>query len=196
MGPICAAQRLMVRCASEHSGQTGDNLLPSGPRLGREPQLGEREAHHADGSHGSSVAASSATFGPSPIAGVSRFTRRTRPRTPSTPTPTRLTRSRDTSPTQVASLTREHIDAWLADRATQARPSTVRNRYTGVRMFFPVGLRRGRNHGDADAVHETPTASPGRGSDPFGRTGSRSARDMQGKHVRGSPRIRDHLHPA
>jgi site-specific recombinase XerD len=39
-------------------------------------------------------------------------------------------------PTQVASLTREHIDAWLADLATQARPSTVRNRYTGVRMFF------------------------------------------------------------
>lgn len=39
-------------------------------------------------------------------------------------------------PTQMASITREHIDAWLADLAAKARPSTVRNRFTGVRMFF------------------------------------------------------------
>lgn len=39
-------------------------------------------------------------------------------------------------PMQVDSITREHIDAWLADLATKARPSTVRNRFTGVRMFF------------------------------------------------------------
>jgi hypothetical protein len=44
---------LMLRCASEHSGHTGHSQLPSGPWLGRESQLGEREAHHADGSHGS-----------------------------------------------------------------------------------------------------------------------------------------------
>jgi site-specific recombinase XerD len=39
-------------------------------------------------------------------------------------------------PTAVASITREHVDAWLADLATRSRPSTVRNRWTGVRMFF------------------------------------------------------------
>jgi site-specific recombinase XerD len=39
-------------------------------------------------------------------------------------------------PTQVGSITREYIEGWLADLATKARPSTVRNRFTGVRMFF------------------------------------------------------------
>lgn len=39
-------------------------------------------------------------------------------------------------PTQVGSITREHIDAWLAYLASKWTPATVRNRYTGVRMFF------------------------------------------------------------
>jgi site-specific recombinase XerD len=39
-------------------------------------------------------------------------------------------------PTLAASVTREHVDAWLADLATQWRPATVRNRYTGVKQFF------------------------------------------------------------
>jgi site-specific recombinase XerD len=39
-------------------------------------------------------------------------------------------------PTLAASVHREHVDAWLADLATQWRPATVRNRYTGVKQFF------------------------------------------------------------
>ena len=39
-------------------------------------------------------------------------------------------------PTQVGSISREHIDAWLADLAANWRPATVRNRYTGVKQFF------------------------------------------------------------
>ena len=54
-GPVfLLLSALMLRCASEPSSHTGDNLPPSGPCLGTEPQRGEREAHqHADGSHGS-----------------------------------------------------------------------------------------------------------------------------------------------
>lgn len=39
-------------------------------------------------------------------------------------------------PTQASSVTREHVDAWLADLASKFTPATVRNRYTGVRQFF------------------------------------------------------------
>jgi site-specific recombinase XerD len=39
-------------------------------------------------------------------------------------------------PTQVGSISREHIDAWLADLASKWRPATVRNRYTGIKQFF------------------------------------------------------------
>ena len=39
-------------------------------------------------------------------------------------------------PTQASSVSREHVDAWLADLASKWRPATVRNRYTGVKQFF------------------------------------------------------------
>ena len=39
-------------------------------------------------------------------------------------------------PTLAASVSREHIDAWLADLASKWTPATVRNRYTGVKQFF------------------------------------------------------------
>jgi site-specific recombinase XerD len=39
-------------------------------------------------------------------------------------------------PTQASSISREHVDAWLAALASKFTPATVRNRYTGVRQFF------------------------------------------------------------
>jgi site-specific recombinase XerD len=39
-------------------------------------------------------------------------------------------------PTQASSITREHVDAWLADLASKFTPATVRNRYTGAKQFF------------------------------------------------------------
>jgi site-specific recombinase XerD len=39
-------------------------------------------------------------------------------------------------PGKVASIRREHVEAWLVDLAGDHSPATVRNRYTGVRMFF------------------------------------------------------------
>jgi site-specific recombinase XerC len=46
-------------------------------------------------------------------------------------------------PSAVASITREHVEAWTADLAERYRPSTVRNRYTGVRMFFRWAVEEG-----------------------------------------------------
>ena len=41
-GPVfLLLSALMLRCASEPSSHTGDNLPPSGPCLGTEPQRGE-----------------------------------------------------------------------------------------------------------------------------------------------------------
>ena len=63
-----------------------------------------------------------------------------------TPTQTRLTRSRDPLVERDADagcfLTREHIDAWFADIATQARPRLSATGTRGLRVL-PVGLRRG-----------------------------------------------------
>ncbi len=46
-------------------------------------------------------------------------------------------------PTAIASVTREHVEAWTADLAERWRPATVRNRYTGARMFFKWAAEEG-----------------------------------------------------
>jgi site-specific recombinase XerD len=69
-------------------------------------------------------------------------------------------------PTLAASVTREHVDAWLADLATQWRPATVRNRYTGVKQFFSWANAEGE-------IAETPMRNM---SPPLLPEGSRSCR--------------------
>ncbi len=55
-------------------------------------------------------------------------------------------------PTAVGSITREHVEAWTASLTQRYRASTVRNRYTGVRMFFRWAKEEGE-------VAESPMAN-------------------------------------
>jgi site-specific recombinase XerD len=46
-------------------------------------------------------------------------------------------------PVAVASISREHVEAFLAWMTESYKPASVRNRYTGVRQFFAWALEEG-----------------------------------------------------
>jgi site-specific recombinase XerD len=62
-------------------------------------------------------------------------------------------------PTSVSAIHREHVEAWLAAMAKAQRPATVRNRYTGARMFFRWAVEEGEVH-SSPMGNMTPPAIP------------------------------------
>jgi hypothetical protein len=64
-------------------------------------------------------------------------------------------------PTQASSISREHVDTWLADLASKFTPATVRNRYTGGSAVLPLGDRGGRSVRITDATDEAAHAPRG-----------------------------------
>ena len=52
-------------------------------------------------------------------------------------------------PTAVANVRREHVEGFLAWMGETYKPASVRNRYTGIKRFLPVGARGRRDHRDA-----------------------------------------------
>jgi site-specific recombinase XerD len=62
-------------------------------------------------------------------------------------------------PTSVSAIHREHVEAWLAAMAKAQRPATVRNRWTGARMFFRWCVEEGEIH-SSPMQNMTPPAIP------------------------------------
>jgi hypothetical protein len=185
-GPyLCCSAPLMLRCASEHSGHTGEtSYLPAGRAWDGNPSWANGTPTMQTDRTAPSVAASVGDIRTLPDSWRISLHAANPSQNTKTPTPTRLTRSRATS-------CRTGFRRRLLPHPRTYRRMARRSRHAGPPLdcpqpvhrgsdFLLVGLRRGRSQRDADAVHETPLLPPVEVPILSEETGSRSARDMQG----------------